>query len=250
MESYLQNHPDAPEYQFLLACCRNALGSGEDPLTCPPDINQKKFIQLLRYHKLVPHLYPVVRKCSNIPDELLNTLQDTLRQHHFHTLRLSGELVRISELFSRHGIPWISVKGPVLSIQLYNDITARQSNDLDILVEDAYQEAAEKVLAEAGYFRLSAPDWNKQQIKHVKTYASDRSFMNKEKNIHLELHWKLTASNRIPPSNNDWFSSIGYVPISGQNIPTLNQEMHLLYLCIHGYHHVWFRLFWLWDIAY
>jgi hypothetical protein len=39
------------------------------------------------------------------------------------------------------------------------------------------------------------------------------------------------------------------VRIGNREIPTFPVEFNWLYLCVHGSHHGWYRLFWLWDFA-
>ena len=49
-------------------------------------------------------------------------------------LKLSGEMENISELFMENNIRSLFLKGPVIALDLYGDVSLRTSKDLDILL--------------------------------------------------------------------------------------------------------------------
>jgi hypothetical protein len=250
IEKYLKKHPAAAEYRFLFECCRAAFAG--TMARYPDGIRPKVFLEIVQHHKLVPHLYPILKShCENVPSVVLSQFQQLVKRHNLHILKLSGELARLSRLFAANDIPWLSIKGPALSVQLYGDIAMRQSGDLDILVDEGNLERVKHLLKDAGYHSLYKDRiFNRKQRTYYQKYVTDQSWRNSERNIHIELHWRLTQSDRVAPNNADWFQHKTDVTIGNSAIPTLDRLMHTLYLCRHGSLHLWFRLFWLWDVAY
>ncbi len=249
-QKYLNGHPAAAEYNFLFESCRAAFAG--TTISFPDHINTEKFLELLQYHKLITHLYPFFKnQCSNFPSGLLLTLQLLVKKNNLRLLQLSAELFSLSDIFKKYNIPWICVKGMALAMQLYGDVAVRQSGDLDILVKEKDLDLAKQALQDAGYEpRTDENNFNKKQLRHVRAYASDQSFWHPDKKIQVELHWRLTQSDKVGPSTDELFAYKTDIHIGNRLIPTLDLAMHTLYLCRHGSLHLWFRLFWLWDVAY
>jgi len=248
LHKLLKKHPAAKEFEFLFDCCRAYFAN--TTVSYPDDIDAGVFYDLLQHHKLITHLYPLLKdKCDGVSGELLQRAQQALKQNKLHLLRLSGELVRLSKLFEEKQIPWLSIKGPALSMQLYGDVAARQSGDLDILVNEVDLEKSVSLLNEIGYNQISCLN-----VKHKNRYRrhhKDYLFRHTKHHILIELHWKLS---------HDWLTSDDItaliwtdttkIQIAGEQIPIPNTTNHLIFLYEHGSRHTWYRIAWLWDIAY
>jgi hypothetical protein len=250
IEKYLKKHPAATEYRFLFACCRAAFAG--TTLHYPDEIRPEVFLKIVQHHKLVPHLYPILKShCENVPDAVFNRFQQLLKIHNLHILKLSGELVRLSKLFVANDIPWLSIKGPALSVQLYGDIAMRQSGDLDILVKKEDLVNAVFVLVQAGY-EMMIPAMNmgsKQRNKYLKQYK-DFLFQHKEKKLLIELHWALSYDWLTPDDITSLlWGKLETITIGNGRIPIPNVTNHLIFLYEHGSRHSWYRLTWVWDIA-
>jgi Uncharacterised nucleotidyltransferase len=74
------------------------------------------------------------REASAIPFEIQQALLEQRRAQNFLMLRLTGELLRLLELFNRKEIRALVIKGPVLAAQAYGDPSLRSYGDLDPLV--------------------------------------------------------------------------------------------------------------------
>jgi len=248
LHKLLKKHPAAKEYEFLFDCCRASFAN--TTILYPDDINAGVFYDLLQHHKLITHLYPFLKdKCEGVSDELLQRVQQALKQNKLHLLKLSGELVRLSKLFEENQIPWLSIKGPALSMQLYGDVAARQSGDLDILVNEADLEKAMKILTEAGYESLiDFTKYSADQIKFMRKYYRDISFEHSFQQIKIELHW-LVDIVKNHPLNKTSFKEMKNTLIGNALIPVCSDSYNTQYLCLHGSRHGWYRLFWLWDFA-
>jgi hypothetical protein len=254
IEKYLKKHPAAAEYRFLFACCRAAFAG--TTLHYPDEIRPEVFLKIVQHHKLVPHLYPVLKShCENMPDAVLNQFQQLVKYHNLHILKLSGELVQLSKLFAANDIQWLSIKGPALSVQLYGDIAMRQSGDLDILVRKGDLTDAVSILSQAGY-EMIIPAMNmsnKQGDKYLKRYKHfllHFLFRHKEKKLLVELHWALSHDWLTPDDITSLlWEQLETITMGNGKIPVPNVTNHLIFLYEHGSRHSWYRLAWLWDIT-
>ena len=66
-------------------------------------------------------------------------------------LRLTGELLRLLDLFQQNAIPIAAFKGPVLAHSVYGHISLREFSDLDVIVHEADLSKAEDILIARGY---------------------------------------------------------------------------------------------------
>ena len=239
---HLKKHPAAKEYEFLFECCRAAF-SGNN-VSYPEDIRPKIFLEIVQRHKLIPQLYPILKShCENLPNEVLQEFRNLLNRHNRHILKLSGELIRLSELFAEHDIPWLSIKGPALAVQLYGDVAARQSGDLDILVKREDLDRAIKLISDAGYEIMYSDLVKKDTDKDVMFRHSEKGFL-------VELHQQVSYNWLIPDNITSMlWERPGKIHIGNGEILVPDATNHLTYLYEHGNRHGWYRLAWLWDIA-
>jgi len=68
---------------------------------------------------------------SGVPDPVLTELRNYSAQQTRKILSMTAELVRLVTIFDQKNIPVLSLKGPLLAMQLYGDIGLRPSNTRD-----------------------------------------------------------------------------------------------------------------------
>jgi hypothetical protein len=249
IESYLAGHPAAAEYRFLLECCRAAFAG--KTVQYPAGVRTDVFLEIVRHHKLIPQLYPLLKnRCNGTPVEFPDTLLHAMNGHRIHILQLTGELVRLSDIFHEYDISWMCLKGPALSKQLYGDIAARQSGDLDILVAEKDILKAVSLLKKSGY-RLIMPEGRSNPENLNLEKIKDFFFRHEKKGNIVELH-RIVSYDWLTPDNITalMWENPEELNISGKKIPVPASAAHLTYLYEHGSRHTWYRLAWLWDIAY
>ena len=246
LQKYLKKHKNAKEYEFLFACCRAAFANAS--VSFPDDVDADIFLTILQRHKLITHLYPLLKECEGIPAGLLQKMQQLLKKNKLHLLKLSGELARLARLFDENRIPWLSIKGPALSVQLYGDVAARQSGDLDILVKEEDLNKAVSLLESIGYHQIN--NLKLKQRNSYRKHHKDYLFRNDDQSTLIELHWKLSHDWLTPDDITSLlWNNTDKILIAGEQIPIPDKTYHLIYLYEHGIRHTWYRLAWLWDIA-
>jgi hypothetical protein len=155
--------------------------------------------------------------------------------------------LRVLDSFQAADIPVLTLKGPALSQQLYDDPGVRSSIDLDLLVPPEALEAAASVLQQQGYRIESPMAW--LGARGLAGRMSEVTFRGND-GVGVDLHWS-SAPGDFPcqiPDEHLW-SSVAFVSIAGRSVPVLAPECLLVYLCIHGTMHCWTKLRWLCDVA-
>ena len=159
---------------------------------------------------------------------------------------MSAELIRIMKLLEENGIEALAFKGPTLAQAAYGDITLRQYSDLDILVDENDAYMAGKLMSESGHTAiLPLKILSNATCLHT---AKDFSFMSKG-GVHTELHWKLFEKKyAIAIMSCATEKKCQSVIINGKTVRTPQNELLLVYLCLHGAKHAFERIEWICDI--
>ncbi|TXC92350.1 nucleotidyltransferase family protein [Metabacillus litoralis] len=211
------------------------------------DTDWKLFIQLLIHHRLYPLIYPKLNEYDKnfFPSHILQLISYKYRLNTIEMLKLSGEMTELDGLFNENKIKTIFLKGPALALELYGEISLRTSGDLDILVSIDHLEIVNDLLCKAGYnkdeyFSTTLDDW-KWRHHHL-------TYLHPEKQIKLEVHWRLNPGPSEEPSFKELWERREKVSFSGHKIYLLGKEDLFLFLVTHGARHGWSRLRWLVDI--
>ena len=148
-------------------------------------------------------------------------------------LLFTGELLRLLDLFDRHGIGAMPFKGPVLADLLYGDIAARDYCDLDILVDKRDIGKAIAALLDAGYTSDLPAEIGKRKAYLRARY--EIHFTSPGGGIPIEIHQAL-----LPPSYGFAFAPrFERRPFFGREIRSMVPGDLLLALCAHGAKHGW-----------
>ncbi|MDX8458693.1 nucleotidyltransferase family protein [Mesorhizobium humile] len=116
------------------------------------------------------------RKLSELRDEAtIATGQSMLLQYH-------GD--RIMKALAAKGVPARIVKGPVFARKLYRHVADRPFTDIDILVDPASIEEANKTICECG-FELGSDEAESHELQEFKWLEKDNS------SLLIELHGNL-----------------------------------------------------------
>ena len=252
------------EMQLLLACCRLSMKQDDrdrkesldrlSALSRQEGIDWEGFIDLVERHRVHRLVDRNINQYApeQIPANVRLALRDRSDQKRWQMLDLTAELVRLSKLFAQHDMFVLSFKGPLLSQQLFDDYGLRYSKDLDLLVKPQDLDQAEQLLLSSGYTRQK-PDFvlTPRQKKAYLKESLHVSYYHPERQIIVELHWRLCSNPHLLPSTylQRMIETTQQLSIAGTQITSLSDEDTLLYLCLHGANHGWYRLKWLCDVA-
>lgn len=146
-----------------------------------------------------------------------------------HAFRLEV-LGQIIDAFGSE-VEFVVLKGAPLARELYGDASARQSGDIDLLVERSDRAAAAEILEELG-FRASAPlddDANRE-----------REFIHSDHGLLVDLHWSIAFPWVPTPDTSALLASRTDLLCAGRRVPVLERTHRLIHLLLHFHDHVGF----------
>ena len=212
-----------------------------------PAMDWPRLLLLAREHGVVGQLAACLNKLDApvIPSEITQALLERQREQNFLTLRLTGELFRLLELFRRNEISALVIKGPVLAVQAYADPSMRSYGDLDLLVKQRDIYRAAELLIASGYQAAVSLD----AIRAGKI-PGQYLFSQPDSKLLVELHNDATLRYFPRPLPiEDFFARQIRVHLDAHEVPAPSLEDHLVLICVHGAKHFWERLALIADVA-
>lgn len=169
------------------------------------------------------------------------------RMQRSHGEKLGLALRELAEGFGT--LPFLSLKGPLLAMELYGDPCARNSCDLDILVAPERVKEAVDALTAMGYRERTTP-WDKTPKRKAwqerRQESMHRVFC--RDGVTVELHWRLCY--RYEASFESLWESRRVRTWQGSRVCVLGKQEELCYLITHAAGHGYRQLRWLlelWD---
>jgi len=205
----------------------------------------KELSTLANAHGITPQFYKTFKHTS-LHDEM-----QPLTKHYKHivqaNLLLTAHLLTVTKSLEEKGFNYLSIKGPTLAQELYQDISMRQFSDIDLFVELKDMLEISELLIELGY----SPILPLTLLKRKKFLALDNdfSFRHKKSNALLELHWKLFPTrHKMPMDFTRLYHNAKTLSLQNKEVRTLSENDNLLYLSLHGAKHIFERYEWVYDL--
>jgi len=246
----MKSHPsvDTSEFSKELLVLTKLLGSHSKTIIESHfvDIDWNGFLNLAFHHRVYPILYKRLKEHAYdaIPTSVLSKLHSHYSANVIAMLRLSSEMEKINYAFSVQNLKFIVLKGPILALKLYGDISLRTSKDIDILVSPNDLTEAEEILIRLGY---KTADKENSILNSWKRKHHHISYIHPENKTQIELHWRLSLELPGTSFEKLWRRKVT-VQLSKSPVNFLGNEDLFIYLVSHGARHAWFRLRWLLDI--
>ncbi|WP_191556875.1 nucleotidyltransferase domain-containing protein [Metabacillus idriensis] len=209
------------------------------------NIDWDLFVELSLHHRVYSLLYPKLKGIDGVPLNILNTFAFFYKQNSFNMLHLSGQMKKISQFFLDESVDVLFLKGPVLSIDLYGDLSLRTSSDIDVLIPIDDLQRVDQLLTQIGfvkdeYITSILDDW-KWRHHHV-------NYENRASGVKLEVHWRLNPGPAKEPPFADLWNRKRKSALTEFPIYYLGREDLFMFLLTHGARHGWSRLRWMIDI--
>lgn len=235
----------SPELTLMLS-----LALRENSPYIPEDLDWEKFDTLVTKNRIEPLVAEGIKKLSLETVQKNATFQKLLATQNHYTLlcmRQIQTLVMIIKTFAENGIRALSLKGPILAMELYGNPALRYSRDLDLLVHEDDLETACERLESLGYTEEITVR-NKTHLRRRKLEKNDEEMhrVYTKDDICIELHWRL--SFRVDESFDDLWEHSRTKVLLGQEIHYLGEDDNIAYLITHAAGHGYHRLRWLIDI--
>jgi putative nucleotidyltransferase-like protein len=195
---------------------------------------------LAAFHRVVGPVYTGVGDL--LPDDIRARLERLYRDDYARRLIAIHNLRRSKELLEGIGVPFLVVKGPVLSELIYEQPGQRLYRDLDLIVPRASFATALAALELDGADVLD-PIW---------PYLRDQVAGQVELSTHVDLHWHFlffeAARAATDIRMDDVFERARSVTVVGATIKTPDPADTLIHLALHACLEGGRRLVWMKDL--
>jgi len=172
-----------------------------------------------------------------VPQEAMAELARLRRLSAQRNLRMTGQLVRILEVFERHGIEALPVKGPLLAQDLYGDPTVRMSCDLDILVRPRDAAAARRVLLDNGFEDVGSYN---ERLLRLGAREGEVHLRRRDGQPMVDLHWRLTVGHSAREMSADrLLAAARPIRVLGRAVRAPGAADQLLLTALHASRHEW-----------
>lgn len=183
-----------------------------------------------------------------LPSETRNLLTQFFQVQTRKNLVFTRKLIETVNILKEVGIPILPFKGTTLAMQAYGNLALRHYSDLDVLVQPKHFDEAVKVLTEHGYTPIGKINWLKRKILFFNN-KKDVGLLNKEENVRIELHWKLSGAHfAMPLEISDLWDRLERLNLGGTELYALPLNDLFVYLCLHGSRHGWEKFAWICDL--
>lgn len=218
----------------------------EQALQLATEIDIESFQHEVIEHRVCGLVMDSIQKNHLLQEERCGEIKKKANCQIFEAMKLSAELVKITQKFFERGIPFLLLKGPVLGERLYGDVAKRTSRDLDILVSLQDIDRAANALKELGYQTKYFNQYTPKQMKHIYQQGHHFDFWNSE-GTEIELHWRVSETLNITLEY--LWENRKEVIFAGSPILIPGEIEELSCLIHHGIGHGFHRMKWLIDIV-
>jgi hypothetical protein len=164
----------------------------------------------------------------------------------YWNLRRSLFLVQLVETLTSNNISCMTIKGPILAVQAYGDLSLRCFCDLDVLIHREDFSRVYALLCSAGYL----PHFTLNHDQQAWVHRSDKNFVFTRDGTTFEIHWLVVEHREQHPLPVDRFWDTPQpVDLLGRLVLTLSPLNAVWLACLHGTKHAWSQLKWVADLA-
>jgi hypothetical protein len=179
------------------------------------------------------HILAPKELLPQIPQEVLNKIQELNYAFIGHTIVFHEEANKILESLDEASMKFMPIKGVLLDQTVYPNKHLRYFSDIDLLFQSHTElQRAESILLQLGYTFVfsNARETVYRKIRH-------------DQSIHCDMHRSLTLFNFFEyPLIRGLWSTASEALVSGVQVRIPSQEYQILILCLHSFLHGAFSL--------
>lgn len=225
-------------YEILLECLKKDKRKPDAAvLSALSSQDWNNLLALAAMQRITPLLWHRLKQKkmeTHVPETATTKLREASRRNTIKNLRLNGETSRLLAALEQEHIPLILLKGIVMANEVYENISLREMNDIDVLARPCDLQRIADILTGMGYHPMQtfSVELILQTGHHLPRFI-------KKNAAHFEVHWNITNPGElysIDPKGL-WQRSAP-VRIAGHQTQMLSFEDLLLHLCLHtSYQH-------------
>lgn len=197
-------------------------------------------------HGVINPVYLTMRGLPDLEQELLSLLTTVYHLNLTYHMKVVADLTRLGEVFDRHEIPLMIVKGPVLAEVIYPRNDLRAYDDVDLVVPRTRFADAVSALIEA---ECDVLDRNWRRIRRE---MRAQLHMTARYGSSVDVHWHLLNRGSVRAAfrldMDELFERSRRVSLDGVRVLTLDPIDTLLHVALHAGLSGGRKLSWLKDI--
>lgn len=221
-------------------------------LASDPTLDWQEVERLAAHHQTYPLLQQHLQALGiTAPEPFDGRFRQRVRLVALQNMMLVEQLRQVMGYLDEKGLPAMSFKGPVLSVQAYRSLGLRVCSDLDLLIRPQDLPRFGGIITEQGFM----PGSKLQRFYGFKRrfflYLSQQAtFLHRKNNTHLDVHVGLAPPLYAYPTDFEALNRRGQdVMLAGFSVRTFSPEDALVLLCLHGEKNRWEFLKYVCDIA-
>jgi len=182
-----------------------------------------------------------------VPATARTALEGFRRRHCARVLSLLHEVRRLDAALAESNVRFALFKGPALAAMLYGDPSAREYDDIDVVVPRAQYADAELTLAGLGYRGAQGDSvFRRAFLSHLRQYV----FVHPDVDAAIDLHWDFSGAYLpFPLAPEEIWGTLEPVRFGNCAPPAVAGPNLALLLAGHGTKEAWRRLQWVCDFA-
>lgn len=244
-----------PEVKLLLYAARTKIDpeiKSKINLLIHDEIDYYYLLKIAYRNNLAPLLYWQLNAIcpESIPKPILNNLKESFYKNLKKNLLLTGELIKILELFKSNEITAIPYKGPLIAKSIYGSINFRIFSDLEIFVQKEDVLECMRLLISNGYKLNTKHNIKKDQ--YIKKFDEYRLYNENKENIKIKILWRIpevTFGFSTDLSNIYDKNGLTNTTISNYEVPYFSFEDLILILSTHVAGDYWKHTLCVFDIG-
>ena len=234
---------------LVVAACRSGLGTAhrDDVARAAAQVSDWSGLAAAAVrHGVLPLVHaaladaaPLVRPA--IPPDVLDELRRRFDENALRNIELARHLVQLAQRLATEGIAFMPIKGPTLAIAAYGNLALRQFGDLDLVIHRRDLARVRALLGADGFVPTNTVPESLDGLAVGTDYHLP--LWSPALGIAIEVHWALGRRGLGSLRRPDWaWSNATTVTLLGRDLPTLDREAQIVYLCAHGAKHDWSQL--------
>ncbi len=225
-----------PEIELILQCASSRAAQNNQhqiKLWLESEINWSYLREMSISHKVLALIHFNLDKIApqTIPEDIRASFVRFYQINVQKNLLLTAELLKILDLYRKHQIPAIPLKGAVLARQAYSNFGLRTFSDIDIVVPEANFTKAQELLVQFGY--KPHPTNNSQRVRQAQYNKPNTLFC-------VDLHYAFSPRNHfVSVDSAPFWDNLTTFSLAGQEMSIFTPEYMAIYLCLEGAKEHW-----------
>lgn len=213
----------------------------------PAELDWDYFHRLVSQHRIQPLLIRGLRQPGAQCSPELEKYRSQQNKFAVQSMEQVRTLAAINAAFADAGIRMITMKGPLLAMELYGDPSLRNSRDLDLMVPEEELDRAAEILVGMGFAEevlLHNATPLRRKFYNIIEHEKHRVF--NRNGLCIELHWQ--SDYQREQSFEELWSRREERPLLGRPVALMGADDRYPALIVHAAEHGFLRLRWLLDL--